>query len=407
MPRTTLPNLPDKFSFSPEFRLVAACSWIAPPDLEQDQAEKVSSLCRAGKIDWEVFITLVRRHGIPALAHTNLGRYAGDSLPYEVREVLRKLNSSSRCQSLFQHAELVRLIRLFAGSGMDLIPLKGVFLSHRLYGESGMRASADLDILVEMKQINHAEQLLVAEGYCLDNYSPNLTVRQKEHIKTRTHHFDFIHPKSGLHVELHWNFGMWPQEQMSEIILHTMLRNWEGASVKCLDDDATLLMLCYHGSLHEWFSLKWLGDVGRLILSERSTGWENLFVLAREFDLQRIVAHSALLVHWIYGIDLPPELCTLIREENLAATLSERALKSLLMSSGELKDSGKHAQKMQAVLNMKRLRPSLPYSLVLKSCLIPVEDFHVLPLPSSFFWLYYPLRPILWFWRHYIHDKMI
>jgi hypothetical protein len=394
-------SIPECFSLSPEFRLLAACSWIAPAALEQVQTEKITSLCNE-EIDWDTFISLVRRHGVTSLAYAALGRHAGDKIPYEAIERLRTRNSHGRRQALFQAAELIRLIKLFTGQGIDVIPLKGVFLSHLLYGDLGMRFSVDLDILVKPAQVEQAEQILLAEGYFCDYHGLALSARQKQHVRTHIHHYDFVHAKSGLHVELHWNFGSWLPVQVSTLLNHTTQQKWQGNSVTCLDDDALLLMLCDHGARHEWCNLKWLGDVARLLADEQKIKWERLVALANQVDLQRMLAHSALLVHWIYDIPLPPEVHKLIQQEKMAASLSERALVFMQMSAKELASAGKRAQRLRAAWQMKRLRPSLPYGVVLKSALIPLDDFQVLPLPASLFWLYYPLRPVLWFWRNYI-----
>ena len=75
-----LPDIPEKFRLTPEFRLLAACSWVAPPALEQDQAEKIAALCSGG-VDWAVFEPLVRRHGVPSVAYSVLNRYAAQWLP--------------------------------------------------------------------------------------------------------------------------------------------------------------------------------------------------------------------------------------------------------------------------------------------------------------------------------------
>jgi len=358
-------------------------------------------LCRGG-IDWDGFLALVRRHAVPALAYATLGRYAGDAVPQAVLESLRARNSESRLQALFQAAELVRLIKLFDGQGIDVIPLKGVFLSHQIYSDMGMRSSADLDILVNTEHVDRAEQILAAEGYNCDCKGIELTVRQKQHVRTHIHHFDLVHSNSGLHVELHWNFGPWLPGQLAAILSHTTRREWQGVSFNCLDDDATLLLLCDHGARQEWLKLKWLGDVACLLLSERSTGWETLLALAHKVDLQRILAHSALLVHWIYGVPLPVELRALIRREHQVKSLSEGAVLTLLMSADDIASAGKRAHRMRLAWVTKRLRPSLPFGLVLSSCLIPLEDFQLLNLPASLFWLHYPLRPFLWFWRNYI-----
>jgi hypothetical protein len=396
-----LPDIPDKFNLTPEFRLLAACSWVAPPALEKEQAERIVSLCR-GVIDWDAFIGLVRRHGVPALAYTMLSRHAGDLVPGATREILKAGHVQSAGQALFQAAELVRLIKLFASKDIDLIPLKGVFLSHQLYGDMGMRTSCDLDILVKTEQVDLAEQILAAEGYYCDSHGSELTDRQKQHIRDHVHHYEFVHSKSGLHVELHWNFGSWLPEQMSIFMPYTTSQVWQGISVNCLVEDANLLLLCDHGARHEWMSLKWLADVACLLTRERSTSWETLRALAAEVDLQRVLAHTALMVHWIYDVPLPTELRLLIRQENLALSLSESALGALLMSGEEIATAGKSAHRLRLACHMKRLRPTLPYSLLLKSVLVPMEDFQVIKLPSSLFWLYYPLRPVLWFWRNFL-----
>jgi hypothetical protein len=229
-----------------------------------------------------------------------------------------------------------------------------------------------------------------------------LTQRQKQHARTHLHHFDFVHQDHGLHVELHWNLGAWLPEQLAVIISHTVKRDWQGVSVDTLDDDSLLLMLCDHGARHDWLQLKWLSDVARMIASTNATAWGSIIPLAYRLDLQRTLAQSALLVYWIYGITIPSELCNLIRREHQAISLSKDALHYVLMEAEEVMSFGKKAQRLRAALQMKRLRPSLPYSLVLKSCLVPLEDFQVLHLPACLFWLYYPLRPILWFWRNYI-----
>ncbi len=404
MPEADLPTIPENFKFTPEFKLLVACSWIAPPALEQDQADKIAALCRGG-IDWNQFVALVRRHGVPALAYFNLFRESRDAVPRRVREILRKRNSESRLQALFQAAELARLIKLFVSQGISVIPLKGVFLSHQLYGDMGMRSSVDLDILVKPVNVDLADQIFEAEGYSCDYHGLQLTARQKRQFRTHLPHYDFTHPRTGLHVELHWNFGLWLPGQMTAFLSHTTLQEWQGMPVDCLDDDATLLLLCEHGARHLWSSLKWLGDVARLLSSERSTEWDTLLERAEEFDLLRILAHSSLMAHWIYGIQLPYELQTLIRQEALAASLSEKSLKTLLMTNQELASGGKRAQKLRATLHLKRLRPSVSYYLIAKYCLVSPDDYQILNLPASLFWIYYPLRPVLWFWRNFMSPR--
>ena len=53
-----------------------------------------------------------------------------------------------------------------------------------------------------------------------------------------------------------------------------------------------------------------------------------------------------------------------------------------------------------------RLRERLPLSASLSSCLISTDEFKECPLPDGLFWLYFPLRPLLWFYHHYIKKKV-
>jgi hypothetical protein len=41
----------------------------------------------------------------------------------------------------------------------------------------------------------------------------------------------------------------------------------------------------------------------------------------------------------------------------------------------------------------------------LSSCLLSTDEFKECPLPDRLFWLYFPLRPLLWFYHHYIKSK--
>ncbi len=396
-----LPELPEHFKVTPELKLVAECSWVAPTSLEQAQAENITALCDKN-INWDTVTALIRRHGIPVLAHEVLRRNAKDKIPPGILENLRQNNNNARRQALFQTGELLRLHKLFTEKQVEMVPLKGVLLSQLIYGDPGIRYSVDLDILVKPDQVAVAEKILGEEGYYNEYFKYALTAKQKAHIRTHIHHMVFVHINIGLHLELHWSLGPWLPEQVATVWNHTKKMEWHGISINTLDNETLLLVLCDHGARHEWSNLKWLGDVAQLLVSGRITDWELLLSLAHRLDLLRTLAHSALLVHWFYSIPLPSELRVLIQKDKLAITLSEKALPIILMNAKEIASAGKHARSLRIAWKFKRLRPSLPYGKILNTMLVPLIDFKTLPLPAALFWLYYPLRPVLWFWRHYV-----
>jgi hypothetical protein len=74
-PDQHLPSLPEHIQFSREFLLLAACSWIAPQALQQQQAKTITTHLENG-IDWELFIELTDRHRFQTLAYGGLSRHA-------------------------------------------------------------------------------------------------------------------------------------------------------------------------------------------------------------------------------------------------------------------------------------------------------------------------------------------
>jgi hypothetical protein len=405
MPDVPLPNIPVKLRLVSEFRLVVACTWIAPPAMELDQAEKIASLCRE-KIDWDLFVVLVRRHAVAALSYKLLCRHAASLLPENVRALLKDMSIQCSAHALKQAAELRRLIRTFSDQGVELIPLKGVFLAHQLYGEPGLRQAGDIDILVHPDHLEKACQIFEAEGYnTTDTGGFQWTDKQRRSIRENLHHFVFESAPKALSIELHWKIKFWSPGQMAEILRHTARIDFYGLSVLTLNSDALLLTLSDHGAKHLWFELKWLGDVVRLLSQDRDDGWGDLIELAERLDLTRTLAHAALLAHWIYGIPLADELMRLVRDNRSAVRLSIPALNYMKSYIDKPASRRIPMDNFWAAYHVRKSRPSTPFLFFLKPLFTSPADYQRFPLPDSLFWLYIPLRPVFWFIRNYSSIK--
>lgn len=400
-PTGNLPALPERFSLSPEFRLLAACSWVAPAAQEQAQSERIISLC-GEKIDWDKFIDLVDRHRVPALTYIALRQHADRRLPGDIKEKLKERSDQARKQSLRYAAELIRLIKIFAASGVEVIPLKGSILSQRLFGDTGMRQLKDIDLLVRPKDLDRVDRLLELEGYRCTFPGFELTANQKEYFKTGIHHYEYVHNERGLNLEIHWRSLLWTPEQAAELWNSCQPTEWMGVHVNCLDDDALLLYLCDHGAGHKWFRIKWLSDIVMIFSQDRADGWENLLVMSDRLGLRRTLAQTVLLVHWLYGIPLPQRLCELIVEDKSTVVLGIIAIEALVMDGAGHARAGRRLGSLSRAWYLIRLKPSLPYGMIIKGLLICPPDFRIISLPASLFWLYLPLRPPLWFWRNYL-----
>jgi hypothetical protein len=119
--------------------------------------------------------------------------------------------------------------------------------------------------------------------------------------------------------------------------------------------------------------------------------------------MRRVLAQTALLVNWLYGIPLSGVLCSLVAEERAAASLADKAMSSLLQSSMERNSAGKRLDGLRHACYLFKL--ALPLSGIIKGMLIKYSDFKELSLPDRLFWLYFQLRPLFWLWRNYLSPK--
>ena len=389
-----LPSIPGHIRLSPEFRLLAACSWVAPPSTAKYQAEEIDSLCNEC-MDWDAFTNLVDRHEAAALVYASLQKHAESRFPGEIKGKLKKRSEQVRRQALLHSAELVRLVRSFAGHGIDVLPLKGVTLSLQLYGDPGMRLSRDMDLMVRQENLDRADSLLEAEGYRRTFPEAGMTARQHRYLLSNCHHYGYQRERLGLHLELHWRCDVWTEELSEELWGRCRPIDWMGVRIKYPAEDALLLFLCDHGARHKWLRLKWLSDAAMLLSRQRPAECDNLIAVARRLDLALILAQTALLANWLYEIRLPEPLRNLIFQEKSVYKLAIEALGALLGSDqyrllGGLRDMR---------YNMC-LKSTMSHYTALKYLLISPSDFEEFRLPDNLFWLYCPLRPFLWLKRH-------
>ena len=100
-------------------------------------------------------------------------------------------------------------------------------------------------------------------------------------------------------------------------------------------------------------------------------------------------------------LPLPLLVSELVSGEKTAPGLSRKAVAALLAGADEHRTAGKRMARLRRVAYLKRTKPLLPFKLLLKDSYLCVTDYVTFPLPDRLFWMYAPLRPFFWFWRHY------
>jgi hypothetical protein len=252
---------------TPEFRLaMATCIWPPGPY----RTDRVSAALN-DRIDWELFLRVVRRQRVQALAYDGLSKH-GSLVPEPTLKALYASSAKLAHKSLLLAGETVRLTQMLQAAGIRCACIKGASLSALAFGNIALRHSRDIDLLVQPSDASAADDLLRAAGYRMTMPTGAQTVAQKKKWTTLKKHFEYEHVESGRQLELHWRLF----DNARLFAAATAPSTWVDVPiagflcVPALPQREMLLYLCVHGANHMWFRLKWIADIGALLSQANS-----------------------------------------------------------------------------------------------------------------------------------------
>jgi len=147
---------------SPEDKLILSCVKIKPSPAELDQLNLLIPLVE----DWDYLVNTIIGRGIAPLLYVKLSLLANSHLI--PKSITAKLQQSyyitlSRSTILYEHFRLIA--GQFTSKGIELITLKGIYLSESLYKDIGLRQMSDIDLLVKPEDGEKALAALAGMGY--------------------------------------------------------------------------------------------------------------------------------------------------------------------------------------------------------------------------------------------------
>lgn len=152
--------------------------------------------------------------------------------------------------------------------GIRVAALKGAALMGSLYGDAGVRATGDLDILVAQDQGDEALRILTADGA-----TPwaEATAGRPDVMNLFCRHLPPL-KYCGVRVEIHTK--LWRELSGEVLIADPMSHTAQDGETLRLDDEAMLAHLCAHAHTHHALdghtSLKWLIDIALLLHQDMS-----------------------------------------------------------------------------------------------------------------------------------------
>jgi hypothetical protein len=381
----------------PEFRLVAACA-IWPPSERRVGAVRAAA---AGIVDWPRFLRIVKRHRVTGLVQDGLVR-ADIAVPSEVAAALAAQARALVATNLAYAGEAVRLQRLFDGAGIAVAFMKGVPLAMLAYGTLGLRQAKDIDILIAADDVERASLQLGDAGYERVRPPPGLdAVRMRRWLRYGKD-IEWRHRQSGRLIDMHWaltDIG----SVLPELPARADYRDVtiaEGLRLRTFGDDVLFAYLCVHGAFHGWCRLKWLADIGALLVGRDDGEIERLYRMAEGQGAGRSAAQALLLCERLFGTALPAGLMARLRRDPAVRFLERIGWLAMTRGNAETEIYDLPFGTGLVVVSHLLLMPGWRHGWAqLWKMSLSLDDVIAYPLPEGWYFLYRVMRGPFWLWR--------
>ena len=343
-------------------------------------------------------IALARKHGVLPLLCSRLvdSPDAATALPSEYASQLREEYCTNLTQNLAAASELLRLLAAFTQNDIPALPFKGVVLADSAYGKLGLRPAGDLDVLIYQRDVPRAAKLLIGSGYGL------ITPVEADGapLEAGKYEYHLERPSDGMIVEIRWrltqsdfrvDLGMdwlWPRRQTATLL---------GTEIPAISPEHTLILLCLHGSKHEWSRLIWVYDVAQLLLSHLALDWDTILRDASHFGLSNSLALGLCLSVQLADVSLPERIERHLRRNHGICVLAQHIRDHLFDDARRI--PGENLPYHVQLLGFRdrarwwwRQRPLRPNR----------KDRDMVQIPKTFGFLYYfvsPVRLLRDYWR--------
>lgn len=350
-------------------------------------ADRLRALVRAGP-DWDAVLRTARRHEVfPLLGHSLKALGAG-AVPAPVLHRLQEWSYATAARNLFLSTELVRLLDGLRAQGVLGVPFKGPVLAAAAYGSPALRSFADLDVLVDVRDVPRARALLEREGY--RPRLPAAGLRRLAYLQSECS-CDYLREDGRVTVELHW--GLMPRYfgfplRLADVRDRLTSVSLGPTAVPSLGAEDLLLFLCLHGTKHRWASLKWICDVAELVGAQPALDWEAVGRRAAALGGERMLRLGLLLASDLLGARPPAGAAP---PPDRAVRVLAAEVQATLFAPGGPFDSHPGAGNLFYLKAMTSGWRRARYCLHVATIPTP-EDWERLPLPANLAVLYYPLH---------------
>jgi len=255
-------------------------------------------------LQWDYLLERSFNHRVTPIVYNTLRKYGILSyIPNTVQMEMRKVYLGTLATNLGYLEEVKIISEKCKTANLNLMVLKGAAFAQSLYGDSGLRPFADIDILVNRKDMDSIQQIMKKLGYKvyedhrpLDFYDKyhfhHIYIKKNDFISSVIEiHWDLFSPSSPIHFDLDslWKNGIIIDS--TEMKINTL--NW---------DDHFLYLCAVHCYQDVFNSLLHFCDLTRIAQNKlNQKDWNVIENKAKRWGIERVVACCVQIINDLFG----------------------------------------------------------------------------------------------------------
>jgi Uncharacterised nucleotidyltransferase len=270
-------------------------------------------------------------HGLLPLIHKLLENGKLQALPSRTAALAWAAYEANRRRNQVVAADVARVISTLASNGIAAYAHKGPALALWLYGDSALRVSSDIDVLVAPRHLFAAVEALAPLGYVSRWGIPH---RYRARFLRAKQQHDLALDREGAeaHLELHWRTDPRFHAERLDATIAAPAVTIENVAIPQLPAKELMFALLVHGTKHKWERLAWLVDIALLAPKLDASDWQWLVDAGKERHCEIRLAVGLYLANTLLDVDIAPQNWTpslSVRAKQLAneleSTLSSQA----------------------------------------------------------------------------------
>ncbi len=199
------------------------------------QSERERLVALVARVDPEALSFTLNGYRILSLGIARLEEAGVQELADTLRAANRLRLRLTKIRSFGQEAFTEALLSLLEEHGIPAVPLKGVTLARRVFGDPALQESNDVDILVLPEQLDAAVELLRGRY----GFDEPVDLRDREGRPLL--HFRLEQAQGASPVELHWRVH-WYETRSGATMLRRAIREGATRRLTSTDEFASLLL---------------------------------------------------------------------------------------------------------------------------------------------------------------------